>query len=385
MIDLLRLDNAFTEEERLMRDSVKRFVDDVIRPDIATCYEEGTFPDAWRQGMAELGLFGLTLPETLGGAGLNAVAYGLVCQELERGDSGVRSYVSVQNSLCMYPIYRYGSDAQKERYLPQMSEGKCIGCFGLTEPDVGSDPAGMKTTAKKVEGGWVLNGSKLWITNASVADVAIVWANTEDGVRGFLVDKNTQGFTQQVLHHKLSLRASVTGGLTFDDCFVPDEQFLPGSERGLSAPLSCLSKARYGIGWGAMGAAMDCFESALRYTKEREQFGKPIASFQLVQKDLADMASEIYKAQALNLHIGRLIESGNEDFVMISLMKMNGCREALDIARKARNLLGANGISLEYDIIRHMTNLEAVFTYEGTDNMHHLILGRYLTGIPAFA
>lgn len=384
MEDWLKIDEQFTDEERGMHDAVTRFVQENILKDIATAYEEATFPVAWQQGLAKLGLFGLTLPEKYGGSGAGAVAYGLVCQALEKGDSGLRSFVSVQNSLCMYPIYAFGTEAQKLNFLPKMAEGRCIGCFGLTEPDAGSDPIHMKTTAKKVAGGWRLNGSKLWITNATIADIAIVWANTDQGIRGFLVEKGTPGFEQQLIKHKLSLRASVTGGLFFDDCFIPDSHFLPGSEQGLKAPLSCLTKARYGIAWGAIGAAMDCYETALSYSKGRIQFKKPIASFQLVQKDLVEMATEILKARTLNLHVGRLLEKDQGTPAMVSLIKMNSAKQALHIARQARNLLGANGISAEYPVMRHMNNLESVFTYEGTDNMHHLIVGKHLTGISAF-
>jgi glutaryl-CoA dehydrogenase len=385
MEDFLALDDLYTPEEKLIRDSVKRFVDENVLSEIATHFENGTFPSAWGQQMAELGLFGMTLPESVGGSDASYVAYGLVCQELERGDSGLRSFASVQSSLCMYPIFAYGTAEQQQKYLPKMAQGQLIGCFGLTEPDAGSDPGGMKTKAKKVEGGWLLNGSKMWITNATVADLAIVWAKINDNdVRGFIVEKNFKGFTSNELKHKMSLRASVTGELVFEDCFVPESNYLPKSEIGLAAPLGCLTKARYGIAWGAIGAAMACFEAALRYTQDRKQFNKPLAGFQLVQKDLVDMFNEIVKAQAYNIRLGRLQDEGKGNYVMVSLGKMNACREALKIARMARNLLGANGISLEYPVIRHMTNLESVFTYEGTDNMHHLIVGRHLTGLSAF-
>lgn len=385
MEDFLKLDALLSEDERLIRDSLRRFVDDEIIPIMGDAYEKAIFPPALISKLAEMGVFGMTLPEEYGCAGATSVAYGLACQELERGDSGVRSFVSVQSSLCMYPIFAYGSEAQKSKYLAQMAQAKLIGCFGLTEPDSGSDPASMKTTAKKVDGGWILNGSKMWITNATLADLAIVWAKTEDGIRGFIVEKDFEGFSAQEIHQKMSLRASITGGLTFEDCFVPDSHYLPGSEKGLAAPLGCLTQARYGIAWGAMGAAMACYEAALSYCIERQQFNKPIASFQLIQKDLVDMFNEIVKAQAYNLQMGRLKDAGEVNYVHVSLGKMNCCREALNIARKARNLLGANGISLEYPVIRHMTNLESVYTYEGTDNVHHLIVGRYLTGLNAFS
>lgn len=384
MEDFLLIDELLTDEEKLVRDTVRRFVDDEVSPVIMDAYEEAYFPQQFIQRTAELGLLGMTLPEQYGGANANYVSYGLACQELERGDSGLRSFVSVQSSLCTYPIFAYGTEEQKKRWLPDMCTGKVIGCFGLTEPDAGSDPGSMRTTAKKVKGGWQLNGSKIWITNAPIADIAIVWARTEHGVRGFIVEKEFSGFIRNEIKHKMSLRASATGELVFENCFVPDANYLPGSEKGLAAPLGCLTQARYGIGWGAMGAAMACYEIALNYTKERKQFKKPIAAFQLVQKDLVEMFTEIVKAQILNLRIGRLKEEGKATFNMVSLSKMNGCREALKIARMARNLLGGNGISLEYNVIRHMTNLESVFTYEGTDNVHHLILGKHITGISAF-
>lgn len=383
MDDLLVLE--LKEDEKLIRDSVSRFTEQEVVPLMEEAFENAVFPRQLIKQSAELGLLGLTLPTEYGGSEASYVAYGLVCQELEKGDSGLRSFVSVQSSLCMYPIYRYGSEEQKKRFLPAMAAGDVIGCFGLTEPDSGSDPSSMKTNAKKVEGGWKLNGSKMWITNASIADIAIVWAKTEQGIRGFIVEKDFKGFQQSELKHKMSLRASVTGMLFFEDVFVPDENLLPGSEKGLSAPLSCLSQARYGIAWGAMGAAMACFDLTKNYLLERKQFNKPLASFQLVQKDLAHMYSEILKAQCLNLQIGRLKDQKKDTPVMISLAKGNACREALNIARTCRNLLGGNGISLEYHVIRHMLNLESVFTYEGTDNVHTLVLGRHITGINAFS
>ena len=312
------------------------------------------------------------------------VAYGLVCQELERGDSGLRSFVSVQSSLSMYAIFQYGNEEQKKHFLPKMAKGELIGCFGLTESESGSDPASMKTTAKKVKGGWQLDGSKLWITNAGLADLAIVWAKTEDGVRGFVVEQAFNGFSSQPIHHKLSMRASDTGELILNGCFVPDSHYLEKSDGGMKAPLSCLTQARYGIAWGAMGAAQACFNLTRAYVLERKQFGKPIASFQLVQKELADIFTEIVKTQCLNLQVGRLMDSGHMTPERISLIKMNSARSALEIARRCRNLLGANGISLEYHVIRHLVNLETVFTYEGTDNVHHLILGKHITGISAF-
>lgn len=385
MDDLLLIDEQLQDDERMIRDSVARFVTQDVLPLMITSFEEAQFPRELIQKTADLGLLGLTLPAQYGGAEASYVAYGLACQELERGDSGLRSFVSVQSSLCMYPIFRYGSEEQRQRFLPRMARGEVIGCFGLTEPDSGSDPGSMRTYAQKVEGGWCLNGAKMWITNAPIADIAIVWAKTELGIRGFIVEKEFAGFTRPETHFKMSLRASLTGELSFSDVFVPDENLLPGSDKGLGAPLSCLSQARYGIAWGAMGAAMACFDITRDYLLERQQFGKPLASFQLIQKDLAEMYTEILKAQLLNLQVGRLKEAQRETPVMISLAKGNACRQALHIARTCRNLLGANGISLEYHVIRHMLNLESVFTYEGTDNVHMLVLGRYITGINAFA
>lgn len=384
MDDLLLLDEQLHEEERMIRDSVAQFVNKDVLPLMVDAFEHAKFPREFIKKTADLGLLGLTLPVEYGGAAASYVAYGLVCQELERGDSGLRSFVSVQSSLCMYPIYRYGHEAQKQRFLPKMAAGELIACFGLTEPDSGSDPASMHTTAKKVKGGWQLNGAKMWITNATIADLAIVWAKTDYGIRAFIVEKEFKGFSCREIKHKMSLRASITGELILENVFVPDENFLPGSERGLGAALSCLSQARYGISWGAMGAAMACFDITRDYLLQRKQFNKPLASFQLVQQDLAVMYTEIIKAQCLNLQIGRLKDQQKETPAMISLAKANACREALKIARSCRNLLGANGISLEYKVIRHMLNLESVFTYEGTDNVHKLVLGRHITGINAF-
>ncbi|KTD20338.1 acyl-CoA dehydrogenase family protein [Legionella londiniensis] len=385
MDDLLFIDEQLNDEERMIRDSVARFVKNDVVPLMAEAFEQAVFPRELIKKSAELGLLGLTLPGQYGGAEASYIAYGLVCQELERGDSGLRSFVSVQSSLCMYPIFRFGSEEQKERFLPAMSRGEVIGCFGLTEPDSGSDPASLRTFAKKVEGGWRLNGAKLWITNAPIADIAIVWAKTEDGIRGFIVEKEFEGFIRREIKLKMSLRASLTGELVFDDVFIPDANILPGTERGLSAALSCLSQARYGIAWGAIGAAMACFDITRDYLLERKQFDRPLASFQLIQKDLAEMYTEIIKAQWMNLQIGRLKDQQRETPTMISLAKGNACREALKIARGCRNLLGGNGISLEYHVIRHMLNLESVFTYEGTDNVHTLVLGRHITGINAFS
>lgn len=384
MEDFLQFDEFLTDEERFVTETVRRYVNEEVMPCITEAYEKGEFPRQFIQQTADLGLLGLTLPTEYGGSAASYTCYGLVCQELERGDSGLRSFVSVQSSLCMYPIFQYGSEEQKKHWLPLMAKGEIIGCFGLTEPDSGSDPSSMRTVAEKVENGWILNGSKMWITNAPFADIAIVWAKTAEGVRGFIVEKDFKGFTRPEIHHKFSLRASATGELAFDNVFVPDENFLPGSTCGLKAPLSCLTQARYGIAWGAMGAAMACFDLTREYLMTRKQFGKPLASFQLIQKDLADMFTEIVKAQGLNTQLGRLKDRGKSTADMVSMAKRNACREALKIARTCRNLLGANGISLEYHVIRHMTNLESVFTYEGTDNVHTLVLGRYLTGINAF-
>lgn len=384
MDDLLLLDEQLHDDERMIRDSVARFVSNDVVPLMAEAFEHAHFPHELIQKSADLGLLGLTLPTQYGGSGASYVAYGLVCQELERGDSGLRSFVSVQSSLCMYPIFRYGNEEQRMRYLPVMATGEIIGCFGLTEPDSGSDPASMRTNAKKIDGGWILNGAKMWITNAPIADIAIVWAKTNKGIRGFIVDTKARGVNCPEIKLKMSLRASTTGELVFDNVFVPDENFLPGSDTGLGAALNCLSQARYGIAWGAMGAAMDCYDRARNYLLEREQFDKPLASFQLIQKDLADIYTEIIKAQCLNLQIGRLKDQSKETPTMISLAKGNACREALKIARKCRNLMGGNGISLEYHVIRHMLNLESVFTYEGSDNVHTLVLGRHITGINAF-
>jgi glutaryl-CoA dehydrogenase len=385
MDDFILLDTLLSEDEKLVRETVRRYVDAEVIPVMAEAFEKAEFPNQFITGCANLGLFGLTLPEQYGGAGSDYVTYGLVCQELERGDSGLRSFVSVQSSLCMFPIFAYGSEAQKKRWLPEMAQAKKIGCFGLTEPDSGSDPSSMRTFAKKVSGGWELNGSKMWITNAPIADLAIVWAKTDQGVRGFIVEKSFKGFKANTIHLKMSLRASVTGELVFENCFVPDENLLPGSDKGLGAALGCLTQARYGIAWGAIGAAMACYEAARQYCMERQQFGVPIAKFQLIQKELVDMLTEIVKAQLLNLQVGRLKNKDQANYVMVSMAKMNACKVALNIARTARNLLGANGISLEYPVIRHMLNLESVFTYEGTDNVHHLAIGRHITGLNAFS
>jgi glutaryl-CoA dehydrogenase len=384
MDDLLFLDEQLHDDERMIRDSVARFVSKDVVPLMVESFEDAHFPRVLIKQSAALGLLGLTLPTQYGGADASYVAYGLVCQELEKGDSGLRSFVSVQSSLCMYPIFRFGNEEQKMHYLPAMAAGEVIGCFGLTEPDSGSDPGSMRTYAKKVSGGWLINGAKMWITNASIADIAIVWAKTDEGIRGFIVDTKAAGLSCPEIKLKMSLRASITGELVFDNVFVADDHYLPGSVKGLGAALSCLNQARYGIAWGAMGAAMACFDITRDYLLERKQFDKPLASFQLIQKDLASMYTEIIKAQCLNLQIGRLKDKQRETPTMISLAKGNACREALKIARTCRNLIGANGISLEYHVIRHMLNLESVFTYEGTDNVHTLVVGKHLTGINAF-
>lgn len=384
MEDFLFLADDFTPEERLIRDEVRRFVDRDVIPIMANAYETAIFPQQLIPQCAALGLLGLKLPTKYGGFGRSAIAYGLACQELERGDSALRSFFSVQNALCMFPILTFGTEEQKQRFLPKMAAGKLIGCFGLTEPEVGSDPGSMSTQAKKVSGGWLLNGAKRWVTNGTVADCAIVWANTMDGIRGFIVEKDFPGCTRREIKQKMSLRASISAELLFKDCFVPESHYLPGTDIGLVAALQCLTEARYGIAWGAIGSAIACYEIALKYCKERQQFNKPLASFQLVQKDLVRMFVEIQKALCLNMQLGRLKEQGKCTYPMVSVAKLNACREALKIARIARNLLGANGITLEHHVIRHMNNLESVFTYEGTDNIHHLIVGKYITGFDAF-
>ncbi len=381
--DLYNVDSLLTEDERIVRDTVRKFVQDQVLPTIGEHFEAGTFPRDLIPAIAELGLLGMHL-EGYDCAGLNAVCYGLACQELEYGDSGLRSFVSVQGSLVMFPIWAYGSEKQKQRWLPEMAAGKAIGCFGLTEPDFGSNPSGMATVARRDGDSYVLNGTKMWITNGGIADVAVVWARAEDGIRGFLVERGTPGFTTSDVHHKLSLRASVTSELHFEDCRVPAENMLP-NVRGLRGPLSCLDEARYGIAWGATGAARACYESALDYAKTRVQFDRPIGGFQLVQEKLAIMATELVKAQLLSLQLGRLKDQGQAHPVQVSLAKRNNVREALKTAREARSILGANGITLEYPVSRHMNNLESVYTYEGTDDIHTLIIGQAITGLNAFS
>jgi glutaryl-CoA dehydrogenase len=383
-VDYYELDEELTEEERLVRDNVRRFVENEIVPIIGKHYQAGTFPEHLIPKFAELGLLGANL-EGYGCAGMGDVAYGLAMQELERGDSGVRSFCSVQGSLCMYPIHAFGSEAQKERWLPGMARGELIGCFGLTEPDFGSNPTGMITRAESLPGGgYRINGTKRWITNGCVADVAIVWARLDgEKVRGFLVPRGTKGFTTRRIDDKFSLRASVTSELFFEDCVVGDDAILPGVA-GMRGPLSCLSQARYGICFGAIGAAMSCYDTALSYAKDRKQFSRPIAGYQLVQQKLVHMLSEITKAQALTLRLGRLKEAGKVRPPQISLAKRNNVAMALEIARMARDVLGANGIMYEYPVGRHMMNLETVYTYEGTHDIHTLIVGQDITGIGAF-
>ncbi len=380
--DLYNIDHLLSEEERMVRDTVRQFVRDRVLPIIGEHFEAGTFPRTLIPEVAELGLLGMHL-QGYGCAGLSAVSYGLACQELEAGDSGLRSFVSVQGSLAMYPIHAFGSEEQKQRWLPGMAKGEIIGCFGLTEPDFGSDAGSMITSARRDGDSYVLNGAKMWITNGSIADVAVVWAKAEDGVRGFLVERGTPGFSTNDIHHKLSLRASITSELHFDECRVPATSMLP-NVRGMRGPLSCLNEARFGIAWGATGAARACYEMALEYAKSRIQFKKPIASFQLVQQKLAIMATELIKSQLLALQLGRLKDEGLLHPVQISVAKRNNVREAIKTAREARTVLGANGITLEYPISRHMNNLESVFTYEGTDDIHTLIIGQAITGISAF-
>jgi glutaryl-CoA dehydrogenase len=381
-VDLFAIRSVLTEDERMVQDSVAKFVDDQVIPIIGDCFEHERFPRELVSGIAELGLLGSSI-EGYGCAGLNSVSYGLICQELERGDSGLRSFVSVQSSLCMYPIYAYGSEEQKQKWLPRMAKGEVIGCFGLTEPHGGSDPANMKTRAKKQGKDWVLNGSKMWITNGSIADLAVVWAMTDEGIRGFLVEKGFKGFTSQTIKHKMSLRASVTGALFFDNVVVPEENVLPGVV-GLKGPLSCLTQARYGICWGVTGAAQACLSQAIEYSKSRVLFGKPIASTQAVQIRLAEMARKITTSQLLSLQLGRLKEAGTMVPTQVSMAKWHNCRAAIEVARDARDLLGGAGISVEYVPIRHALNLESVITYEGTETVHQLTIGRALTGINAF-
>ena len=383
-IDYLDISSQFSEDEIMIQHSVREFVDNEAMPIIDEHFKNATFPDELIPQFANMNLLGVNLPEEYGCGGMSHVAYGLVCQELERCDSGIRSFVSVQGSLVMYPIFAYGSEEQKKRWLPRLASGEAIGCFGLTEPDYGSNPSGMVTTAKKTDGGYILNGTKMWITNGTVADIAVVWAKTEDGVvRGFIVEKGTEGFNAPKMKNKWSLRASITSELIFDNAFIPDENILPNVE-GMKGPLGCLTQARYGIGWGAIGAAMAVYEASLKYAKERIQFDKPIASFQLVQEKLVWMLSEITKGQMMNLQVGRLKDSGDMKFQQVSMIKRNNVWVARECCKLARDIHGANGISGEYPIMRHLMNIESVYTYEGTHDMHTLILGHDITGIPAF-
>jgi glutaryl-CoA dehydrogenase len=381
-LDLFDVRSELSDEERMVQETVARFVDDAVIPLMREAFEQHTFPKELIPQVAELGLFGSSI-DGYDCAGLNSVCYGLICQELERGDSGLRSFVSVQSSLVMFPIHAYGSDEQKDRWLPAMARGEAIGCFGLTEPHGGSDPGNMKTHAKRDGDDWVINGAKMWITNGCLADVAVVWAMTEEGVKGFLVEKDTPGYTTQEIENKFSLRASVTSSLFFDNVRVPDSAVLPGIT-GLKGPLSCLTQARYGISWGVIGAAQACLDEALRYSEDRVLFNRPISHTQAVQIRLADMARRITTAQLLSLRLGRIKDQGRLSPSQVSLAKWNNCRAAIDIARDARDILGAAGISAEYVPVRHMLNLESVITYEGTETIHQLVIGKELTGVNAF-
>ena len=387
--DLFNIDAALTEEERAIRDTVRAFVDEQIIPIIGDCHVQGRFPKELIPGLAELGVLGANLPEEYGCAGLSSVAYGLIMQELERGDSGIRSFASVQGALVMYPIFAFGSEAQKREYLPKLAKAELIGCFGLTEPDFGSNPSGMITRARQqADGSWIINGAKMWITNGSMADLAIIWAKTGDStedtsIRGFVVDTKTPGFTARDQKGKLSLRASDTSELVLVDVHVPADALLPES-KGLKSPLMCLTQARYGISWGVLGAALACFEEATSYAKNRVMFDRAIGGFQIQQVRLADMLTEITKGQLVSLHLGRMKDAGNFTPTQVSLAKRNNVSIATDIAREARRLLGANGILAEYAAMRHMANLESVYTYEGTHDVHSLILGQAITGLSAF-
>jgi glutaryl-CoA dehydrogenase len=381
--DLYDVRSMLSEEERMVQDTVARFTDERVLPIIGECFDKGEFPKHLVPEIAAMGLLGSSLPTEYGCAGMNAVSYGLICQELERGDSGIRSFVSVQSSLCMYPIYAYGSEEQRQQYLPKMAAGEIIGCFGLTEPHGGSDPANMKTHARRDGGDWVINGAKMWITNGNLAHIAIVWAMTDDGIQGFIVPTDTPGFKAQEIHRKMSLRASVTSALFFADVRVPDSQRLP-NVKGLKGPLGCLTQARYGITWGPIGAAIACLKEANEYAKSRILFNRPIAATQAVQAKLADMARRITLAQLLSLQLGRLKDAGKMQPTQVSLAKWNNIRMAIDIAREARDILGGSGITTEYCPIRHALNLESVITYEGTETVHQLVVGRELTGINAF-
>ncbi len=382
-VDYFDIESLLTEEERMIRDTVRDFVDNEVMPIIEEYNRKAEFPLHLVSKMAELGLFGPTLPAKYGCAELNNVAYGLIMQELERGDSGIRSFASVQSALVMYPIFTFGSETQKDYWLPKLASGEKIGCFGLTEPDYGSNPGGMVTKAEKVEDGYLLNGAKMWITNGTIADVAVVWAKLDGIVRGFLVEKGTKGFSAPEMKGKHSLKASVTSELIFDNVLIPDSNLLPKTE-GLKNALMCLNQARYGIAWGVVGAMLDCYHTALNYSKSRIQFSKPIAAYQLTQEKLVYMLTEITKSQLLNLQLGRLKDNGKLKHTQVSLAKRNNCEKALEIARLSREILGANGILDEYPVMRHSANLESVKTYEGTHEMHTLIVGEDITGLPAF-
>ena len=382
--DPLFLDQELTDEERMVRDSAQEFCAGKLAPRVRDGFRHETFDRAIMTEMGEMGFLGVTLPDAYGGAGMNYTCYGLVAREVERVDSGYRSAMSVQNSLVMHPIFAYGSEEQRKKYLPKLASGEFVGCFGLTEPDFGSDPGGMRTRADKVSGGYVLNGAKMWITNSPIADLAVVWAKLDGAIRGFVVERGTEGFSTPKIEGKFSLRASVTGEIALADCFVPDNALLP-DVRGLSGPFGCLNRARFGIAWGAMGAAEFCWHAARQYTLDRKQFGRPLAATQLIQKKLADMQTEITLGLAAALRLGRLMDAGTAAPPAISLLKRNNCGKALAIAREARDMHGGNGVSDEYGVIRHVLNLEAVNTYEGTHDVHALILGRAMTGIQAFS
>lgn len=381
-LDLFDIAAELSDDERMVRESVARFVDEQAIPVMREAFEQHRFPEELIPMVAELGLFGSSI-DGYDCAGLNSICYGLICQELERGDSGLRSFVSVQSSLVMYPIYTYGSDEQKQRWLPAMAKGEAIGCFGLTESQGGSDPGNMKTHAKRDGDDWVINGSKMWITNGTIADAAIIWATTDDGLKGFIVEKNMPGFTAQEIENKFSLRASVTAALFLDDVRVPKDSVLPGVT-GLKGPLSCLTQARYGISWGVIGAAQACLDEVIRYTANRVLFNRPLSHTQTIQIRLADMARRITTAQLLSLQLGRIKDRGELSPTQVSLAKWNNCRAAIDIARDARDILGGSGISAEFVPIRHMLNLESVITYEGTETIHQLVVGKELTGVNAF-
>ncbi len=382
-VDFIGVDALLSDEERMIRETVRSFVRDRVLPNVAEWFEEGILPRELGRELGRLGLLGMHL-QGYDCPGASAVAYGIACMELEAGDAGVRSFASVQGSLAMYAIYRWGSEEQKQEWLPRMARGEAIGCFGLTEPDFGSNPAGMRTFARRDGDDWVLNGTKMWITNGSISDLAIVWANTDDGIRGFIVPANTPGFSATNIHKKISLRASITSELVLQDVRLPASAQLPKAE-GLRGPLACLNEARYGIIWGAMGAARACYESALEYSKTRVQFDRPIGGFQLTQEKLVNMLLELNKGALVALHLGRMKDNGTLHPSQVSFGKLNNVREALAICREARTILGANGVTLEYPVIRHMNNLESVLTYEGTSEVHTLVIGQQITGIAAFS